>query len=129
VSLGNGVGKETFELLEILYPLSNKAKYYSAFPNDFNGLIYNLALEKRINPKFDFQLGRVGVQFECVINGHFHQLDWTDLSSETLFVRLNVKPKLGFLWAKMGGNFHEMLLNLQANNKSNGRMISERLKM
>ena len=54
VSLGNRVGKETLELLEILYLLSNKAKYYSAFPNDFNGLIYNLALEKYINPSLIF---------------------------------------------------------------------------
>ena len=75
VGFGNGVGKESFETLKTLYPLGLKAKYYSAFPSDFNGLLYNLVLEKCINPRFDFQLGRVGEFFECVINGRFYRLE------------------------------------------------------
>jgi hypothetical protein len=54
VSLGNGVGNGVLEILQALYPQSLKVKYYSAFGDDFNGLLYNLALEKCINPKFDF---------------------------------------------------------------------------
>jgi hypothetical protein len=128
VSLGR-VATETLSILQTLYPLSIEVKYYSAFTNDFNGLLYNLALEESINSKFDFQLTRVGVQFECIVNERFYQLDWADLSFETLFVKVKVKPRLSFLQAKKGASFHEMLLNLQANNKSNGRMISERLKI
>jgi hypothetical protein len=129
ISVGGKIGKDTLSILQTLYPLSIEAKYYCTFINNFNGLLYNFALEKSINPKFNFQLGRVGAHFECVVNGRFHQLDWTDLSFETLFIKLNVKPRLSFLQAKRGANFHEMLLNLQANNKSNGRMSSERQKM
>jgi hypothetical protein len=129
ISVGGKIGKDTLSILQTLYSLSIEAKYYSAFTNDFNGLLYNLALEKSINSKFNFQLGRVGSHFECVVNGRFHQLDLTGLSFETPFVKLNFKPRLSFLQAKRGANFHETLLNLQANNKSNGRMISERLKM
>jgi hypothetical protein len=129
VSLGNGVGKETFDTLQTLYPLGLKMKYYSAFGDDFNGLIYSLALEKRINPKFDFQMGSIEVQFECVINGTFHQIDWTYLSFEMLYSTLDIKPQLALLQPKTGSRFHEMLLNLQANSKGSGRLISERTKI
>ena len=123
VSLGSRVGKETLETLQTLYP---KAKYYSAFFNDFNGLLYNLALEQHINPKFDFQLTRVGECFECVINGRFHRLEWAGLNFETSFF---IKPHLRLLHPKMGHNFHQMLLSLQANSKGSGRLVSERAKL
>jgi hypothetical protein len=129
VSLGNGVGKETLETLQALYPQSLSVKYYSAFGDDFNGLIYNLALEKRINPKFDFQLGRVGECFECVINGKAHSLDWAGLNFETLFSELSIKPQLRLLHPKTGHNFHQMLLQLQANSKGCGRLVSVRAKL
>jgi hypothetical protein len=129
VSLGNGVGSGVLETLQALYPLGLKVKYYSAFGDDFNGLIYNLALEKCINPKFDFQLGRVGECFECVINGKAHSLDWTELNFETLLSAFSIKPYLRSLHPKTGHNFHQMLLFLQLNNKSHGRMSYERTKM
>jgi hypothetical protein len=126
VSLGSRVRKETLEILKVLYP---KAKYYSAFSSDFNGLLYNLALEQRINPKFDFQLTRVGAHFECVVNGKPHQLDWTDLSFEMLFSTLKIKSKLCLVQSKTGCNFHEMLLYLQDNSKGSGRLVSKRGKV
>jgi hypothetical protein len=129
VSLGNGVGKDAFGTLQALYPLSLKAKYYSAFQNDFNGLLYNLALEKCINPKFDFQLGQVGECFECVINEKSHSLDWVGLSFKTLSSMINYKSKLCPLHPKMGSIFHQMLLSLQSDSKSNGRMNYTRTKM
>jgi hypothetical protein len=126
ISLGSRVGKETLEILRALFP---NTRYYSAFSNDFNGLLYNLALEQHINPKFDFQLTRVEEHFECVINGRFYQLDWTDLSFEMLFSTLNIKPKLCLLHPKTGHNFHEMLLSLQANSKGSGRLSSDRTRV
>lgn len=126
MSVGSRVGKETLEILQALYP---KTRYYSTFPNNFNGLFCNLALEKRINPKFDFQLGRLGVQFECVINGTPFCLDWTNLSFETLISKIYLKPKLNLVRPKLSLTFHDMLLSLQANSKGNGRLISERTKI
>ena len=126
VSLGSRVGKETLGILETLYP---KARYYSAFSNDFNGLLYSLALEQRINPKFDFQLTRVEERFECVINGTPHGLDWTGFSFENLFSMLNIKPTLCLLQPKTGRNFHEMLLSLQTKCKVRGRLVSDRTRV
>jgi hypothetical protein len=123
ISLGSRVGKERLEILQSLYP---KARYYSAFSNDFNGLLYNLALEQRINPKFDFQLGRVGECFEYVINGTPHQLDGMALNFEILFSDIRLKPQLRLLQPKTGHNFHQMLVFLQENSKNSEHLVSNR---
>jgi hypothetical protein len=122
VSLGNRVGKETLGILQALYP---KARYYSGFSNNFNGLLFNLALEQLLN----FKLSRVEECFECVINGTFYQIDWTDLTFEILFPTLKIKPKLCIVQSIIGRNFHEMLLHLQDNSKVSGNLVSDRLKV
>jgi hypothetical protein len=129
VSLGSGVGKESYNVLKALYPLPIKPKYHSAFTNDFSGLIYGLALEQRINTKFDFQLGSVEAHFECTINGTDYKFDWTDLDFKKLFSEIQLKPKLHSLYPKLGDDFHEMLLFLQNNSKGSGKLISERTKI
>jgi hypothetical protein len=129
VSLGNGVGRRSFETLQELYPGGVKVKYYCAFGDGFNGLIYNLALEKCINPKFNFQLGRVGECFECVINGESHELNWIGLNFESLFSVLALKPQLRLLLPKIGLTFYEMLLALQTNCNVGGRLMSDRTKV
>ncbi len=93
------------------------ARFYAGFDNDPNGHIYDYAFEKRLNPKLEIDVKRVGDEFLIKHKTSEHRLAYDDFSLKKAAELTGQKLSLYVAKPTQGKDFNEMLQGLNQNVK------------
>jgi hypothetical protein len=85
------------------------AKFYSGFDNDINGHIYDYAFEKRLNPKLEIDVKRVGEEFVIKHKDSEIKMPLADFSMKKVAELTGAKYSLYATKPSEGKDYNEML--------------------
>lgn len=89
------------------------ARFFSGFDNDFNGNMYDIMFEKRLNPKFDLEFKREENEIVAVHKGIEHRFEKETISLKMISETIKLKPLLYVTKPKgVHKDYNEMLQSL-----------------
>ena len=110
VSFGGGVAPKQIDTVLNTFP---QAKYFSGFDNDVNGHVYDYVIEKRLNPKLDLEVKRVGEELVVKSKNTELKLPLADFSLKKIAELTGKKLHLYITKPKHGKDYNEMLVALK----------------
>jgi len=111
ISFGGGVGPKQIDTVLNIFP---QAKFFSGFDNDVNGHIYDYVIEKRLNPKLDLEVKRVGEELVVKNKNTEVRMPLEDFSLKKVAELTAQKLQLYITKPKNGKDYNEMLVALKA---------------
>jgi Protein of unknown function (DUF3991)/Toprim-like len=96
------------------------ARFLSGFDNDYNGNMYDIMFEKRLNPKFDIDFKRDENQIIAIQKEVEHRFEKEAISLKAVIEKVNLKPLLYVTKPAQGKDYNEMLMILNDRVKKNG---------
>jgi hypothetical protein len=91
ISFGGSVSPKQIDTVTKSYL---NARFFSGFDNDFNGHMYDIMVEKRLNPKFELEFKREGNYILAMHKGVEHRFEKEAISLKMLVETTNLKPML-----------------------------------
>jgi Protein of unknown function (DUF3991)/Toprim-like len=88
------------------------ARFFSGFDNDFNGNMYDIMFEKKLNPKFDMEFKREENQILGISNGKEYRFEKNSMSLKAISEATNLTSLLYVTKPKEGKDYNEMLKTL-----------------
>lgn len=110
ISFGGGIAPKQIDNVLIAFP---QAKYFSGFDNDINGHVYDYVIEKRLNPKLDLEVKRVGEEFVIRNKNIELKVPLADFSLKKVAESISLKLQLYIAKPKNGKDYNEMLVALK----------------
>jgi Protein of unknown function (DUF3991)/Toprim-like len=106
VSFGGSITPNQMD--NVIHSYQN-AKFYSGFDNDINGHIYDYAFEKRLNPKLEIDVKRVGEEFVIKHKDSEIKMLLADFSMKKVAELTGAKYNLYATKPSEGKDYNEML--------------------
>jgi Protein of unknown function (DUF3991)/Toprim-like len=106
ISFGGSVAPKQIDTVTKSYL---NARFFSGFDNDFNGNMYDIMFEKRLNPKFDMEFKREENQILGISNGTEYRFEKDSLSLKAISEAINLKSLLYVTKPNEGKDYNEML--------------------
>jgi hypothetical protein len=91
ISFGGSVAPKQIDTVTNSYL---NARFFSGFDNDFNGNMYDILFEKRLNPKFDIEFKRDENQIIAIYKDAEHLFEKEAISLKSISEVTNLKPIL-----------------------------------
>jgi Toprim-like/Protein of unknown function (DUF3991) len=110
VSFGGSITPSQMD--NVIHSYQN-AKFYSGFDNDINGHIYDYAFEKRLNPKLEIDVKRVGEEFVIKHKDSEIKMPLADFSMKKVADLTGAKYSLYATKPSEGKDYNEMLKTLK----------------
>jgi Protein of unknown function (DUF3991)/Toprim-like len=115
ISFGGSVAPKQIDTVTKSYL---NARFFSGFDNDFNGNMYDIMFEKRLNPNFEVEFKRDENQIIALHKGVEHRFGKENLSLKTITETTNVKPMLYVTKpSHLQKDYNEMLQSLTEQNQ------------
>ena len=111
ISFGGGIANKQIDTVLNTFP---QAKYFSGFDNDVNGHVYDYVIEKRLNPKMDLEVKRVGEELVVKSKTAEFKMPLVDFSLKKVAELMSKKLQLYITKSKNGKDYNEMLVALKA---------------
>jgi Toprim-like/Protein of unknown function (DUF3991) len=109
ISFGGSLAPKQIDMVTKSYL---NACFFSGFDNDYNGNMFDIMFEKRLNPNFDMEFKREENQIFGVSNGKEYRFEKDSISLKAIVEAANLKSLLYVTKPNEGKDYNEMLKTL-----------------
>ena len=117
VSFGGALAPKQIET--VINSFKN-ARFFSGFDNDYNGNMYDIMFEKRLNPKFDINFKKDENQIVAIQKDVKYRFEKEAITLKAVVEKVNLKPLLYATKPAHGKDYNEMLMIFNDRVKKNG---------